>query len=378
MSTPAYGLDAELAAKAAAKFDPEMEKEVCDWIEALSGCPKGDQKTEDWLHDGQVLCKLANAVKPGCVKKINTSAMVFKQRENITYFQTFCRDVGVAEISMFGTDDLFDAKNMGSVLSSIFILGGVIQDKLPNFSGPKLGVAVHSSVADGKRNVGPATQTGGLSGAMEVQKLFGGKREVAGGTCEGVSAPSVDGADAAGLDADIAKRNAAKLAALGGLEGEVCSWISSVSGESKSGSTHDWLKSGQVLCKLANKLKPGVVANINTMSTPFKERENITYFQAFMRTEIPESAMFGTDDLYEQKDLATFLLSVNAFAGAIQGKPAYSHVSSKLGAAMSHNMGKDVKRDGLTATSQQEAMQRAMQVERPKETGITAGARAGQ
>jgi hypothetical protein len=374
MTSPNYGLDAELAAKQASKYDPVMEKEVCDWIEALTGDPKGDQSPADWLHDGQVLCKLANTIKPGAVKKINTNKLVFKQRENITYFQNFCRDMGVAEISMFGTDDLFDAKNMGSVITCIYLLGGCLQDKFPELN-PKLGVAVHSHVTDGKRNVGPATQTGGLKGAMEVQALYAGKREVAAG---GIGVTEGQ-ADVGGLDGDIAARQARQMAELKPLDDEISQWVGTIVGDQRGGrSLNEWLKSGQVLCTLANRIKPGAVPNINTMSTPFKERENINYFQNFMReTGLPECSMFGTDDLYEERDLGTFIKSLNAFAGAVQTKyPNFN--GPRLGAAMSHAMAGDVKREGMTATSQQEAMQRAMQVERPKETGITAGARAGQ
>lgn len=373
MATPSYGLDAELAAKAAAKFDPAIEKEVCEWLEKVSGVPK-EGTTAEWLHSGKVLCMTANAIKPGFVKKINTMKAPFKERENISYFQNFMRECGVTEISMFGTDDLYDEKNMGSVLVAIYGLGGCLQTNMPNFE-PKLGVAVTSHVHDGKRAAGPATQTGGLKGAMEVQSLYAGKREVAAGGIgvkEGV-------ADCAGLDSDIAAKRAAELAALKPLEDDITGWIGTISGDPRGGqSLNAWLKSGQVLCSVANKIKPGAVPNVNTMSTAFKERENINYFQTFMREcGLPESSMFGTDDLYEEKDLPTFIKSINAFAGAVQTKhPNFG--GPKLGAAMSHAMAGDVKREGLTATSQQESMQRAMQVERPKDTGIAAGANAGK
>ena len=33
---------------------------------------------EDWLHDGTVLCRLANAIKPGTIARVNKPTMPFK------------------------------------------------------------------------------------------------------------------------------------------------------------------------------------------------------------------------------------------------------------------------------------------------------------
>lgn len=368
MQQAAYGLDADLAAKQASKYDAGLEKEVCAWITAITG--KSQEGTVgEWLHDGKVLCELANAIKPGSVKKINTMNAPFKQRENITYFQKFMRDNGMTESAMFGTDDLYDEKNMGSFIVAMNTFGGVIQGTIPEFSGPKLGVAVEAHVQDAKRAGGPATQCGGLAGTMEVQKLTQGKREVAGGTCAGVTAGA---ADAAGLDGDLAAKKAAKYDPQ--VEAAVVAWIQSVTGESKTGSAHEWLKNGQVLCRLANKVKPGAVPSINTMATPFKERENITFFQKAMRdVGVPESQLFGTDDLYEANDLGTFMRSIVNYGGAVQ---SVNSSLPKLGAAVHHAMD-DAKRNA-GHVGQYDAMQANMEVERPKNTGITAGADAGR
>lgn len=372
MATPAYGLDATLAAKAAAKYDPALETEVTTWISAVTGVAM-EGTVGEWLHDGKVLCQLANAIKPGTVKKINTMNAPFKQRENITYFQKFMRENGMNESSMFGTDDLYDEKNMGSFITSMNTFGGVLQTHCPEFSGPKLGVAVESHVTDAKRNAGPATQSGGLTGVMEVHALNQGKREVAGGTNAGVKSGTEVSADAAGLDADLAAKKAAKYDPA--VEAEVVKWIEAITGQSKGGaSAHEWLKNGQVLCEVANKITPGAVAKVNTMATPFKERENITYFQKAMRDAgVPESQLFGTDDLYEANDLGTFMRSVVNYGGAVQSaNPSLP----KLGAAVTHGMD-DAKRN-VGHVSQQDAMQANMQVERPKNTGITSGADAGR
>merc|ERR1712032_554096 len=107
------------------------------------------------------------------------------------------------------------------------------------------------------------------------------------------------------------------------------------------------------------------------------ERENITFFQKVMRDfGVPESQLFGTDDLYDDKDMGTFIRSVINFGGAVQLSSQGASLP-KLGAAATHSLAGDQKR-GSGVVNQYEAMQRNMEVERPKNTGITAGADAGK
>merc|ERR1712080_164924 len=63
--------------------------------------------------------RLLNNLHPKTVKKVNKSKMEFKQRENINKFLNGCRKIGIAEHSMFSTADLFEAKNMGNVLTML-------------------------------------------------------------------------------------------------------------------------------------------------------------------------------------------------------------------------------------------------------------------
>merc|ERR1719464_477293 len=93
----------------------------------------------------------------------------------------------------------------------------------------------------------------------------------------------------------------------GSLEEDVTTWIELVSGEEHGGHAFsEWLKDGQVLCKTANKISPGVVPRINTSSTPFKEMENITNFiQACRKLGVREENVFSTFDLHEAKNLRT-------------------------------------------------------------------------
>merc|ERR1712232_300919 len=86
--------------------------------------------------------------------------------ENINNFKNAARGLGVPECSMFNFEDLYEEKNLGSVVNCIYILGGVVQAKVPEFSGPKLGVPVTASSRDRKRDIGKITD--GSCGYSEV------------------------------------------------------------------------------------------------------------------------------------------------------------------------------------------------------------------
>ena len=105
-------MDGELAKKQADKFDPELEAKAKSWITGVTGT-QFSQSLGDTLHDGTVLCQLLNKIKPGTVKKINTSSMPFKQMENIVSFLKGARALGVGAHDCFETVDLYEQKDMG-------------------------------------------------------------------------------------------------------------------------------------------------------------------------------------------------------------------------------------------------------------------------
>jgi len=358
------GLDADLRAKQAAKYDVDLERQVCSWIASIvPDMPQGDMTVGQWLHDGKVLCALVNAIQPGRIKKVNTMNAPFKQMENITYFTDAARAFGVKESAMFGTPDLYEEKNLGVVIHTIHNFAGCIQSSVPEFTGPKLGEAIAaSSVVDAKRDKVAATQCGGLSGTLEQQKIATGARQAA---PDAHDAASEVGANAGGLDADLKRRQSAKYDL--GLEAAVVHWIEEIVPDTPKGglSVAEWLKDGKVLCALVNAIKPGTIKKVNTMNAPFKQMENITYFMnAARELGVPESSMFGTPDLYEEKNMGSVINCLNIFGGAIQiSVPEFA--GPKLGNAL-NVASADKARDDRMATSQSEAMQRNMEVERPR------------
>ncbi|GLE05473.1 hypothetical protein PINS_up014496 [Pythium insidiosum] len=135
-----YGLDAELAQRAAEKYDYEMEDEARQWIEAITGREIGASFGEG-LRDGVILCELANKIHPGVIRRIETkSKMPFKLMENVSAFLKACRTIGVNEYELFETVDLFELKDLGLVVRCLHALGRAVQKNYPSFNGPTLGV----------------------------------------------------------------------------------------------------------------------------------------------------------------------------------------------------------------------------------------------
>lgn len=116
-----YGLDAELAAKANAKYDPELENQAKSWISSMTGASfaRGFAAT---LHDGSVLCDLVNKVRPNSVRSVYRGDMPFRQMENVSGFISAARRLGVAESDLFTTVALYEEKDMGQVVTCILAL----------------------------------------------------------------------------------------------------------------------------------------------------------------------------------------------------------------------------------------------------------------
>lgn len=189
----AYGLSAAVAAKIESKRDSQTENQVLDWIEAITGETLDRlEKYEEILHDGTVLCKLMNAIKPKSIKNISTSKMPFKQMENITNFLTAATKYGVLVGDLFQTVDLYQATNIPAVTQAIMALGTVCQDKpewdesSDKYKGwPKIGAKPShenkrefddKTIVEGKKMIGMQAGTNKL--ASQSGQNFGGRRQV--------------------------------------------------------------------------------------------------------------------------------------------------------------------------------------------------------
>jgi hypothetical protein len=98
----------------------------------------------------------------------------------------------------------------------------------------------------------------------------------------------------------LAAKEAAKFSQAD--EDMVVRWIKDVTGDAKSGDFMEWLKDGQVLIHLANKLS-GKSMKANESSMPFKQMENIANFLKSCREDLKmrENDLFTTADLFDGK-----------------------------------------------------------------------------
>ncbi|KAJ3269060.1 hypothetical protein HDV01_001900 [Terramyces sp. JEL0728] len=122
MSIPIYGIDKELAEKAAEKYDPTREAQARAWLEAVIGESSGNTPFIDYyLKDGVVLCKAVLKIVPSAgIPKPNVSKMPFKQMENINNFLLAMDKLGVPKHDQFQTIDLYEGKNPGAVVDGVF------------------------------------------------------------------------------------------------------------------------------------------------------------------------------------------------------------------------------------------------------------------
>uniref|UniRef100_A0AC35TRH6 Calponin-homology (CH) domain-containing protein n=1 Tax=Rhabditophanes sp. KR3021 TaxID=114890 RepID=A0AC35TRH6_9BILA len=133
------GLAYEAHQKIQSKFDPELATQILSWIKDCSGEDFDvDGSIDNFvsvLKNGVVLCRLANSLVEGSIKKVNASAMAFKQMENISFFLTFAEKY-VSKTELFQTIDLYEGQDPNSVL---VLLGSLARKSQKLFNKNGLG-----------------------------------------------------------------------------------------------------------------------------------------------------------------------------------------------------------------------------------------------
>jgi len=366
MSSPVrYGLDAEVHQKIKSKFDPGREAKAIEWIEQISGEKVGD--FFNGLKNGVILCKLMNRIRPGIVFKFTpnpTHPLV--ERENIQAYLNACVALGVPSQDLFTISDLHEGKFLPQVLQNIFAVGRQAQ-VISNFDGPTLGVRYTTSTQDlAKRKESKEKQAqkeyenwkekeeGSRIRRLELEtqkkdealkkkseeaeraeqrRLTRTKSELGDSqktpikdsdklrpTAQETQSISISPVRY-GMDLEHQQKIKAKYDVA--AEEKAMDWIEAVTGE-RIDVFHKGLKSGVVLCKLINKIRPGMITKINTKPVALMERENLQmYLNACASLGVPPFELFVVSDLYEKKDLGAVVANIHAVARVAQHIPSF-------------------------------------------------------
>lgn len=168
-----------------------VAKDIMEWIkvyvpDAETTDENGNGKSEEndfheILKDGIILCNFVNAIKPGAVKKINTSKLAFKQMENISLFLAAITKLGVSTHDLFQTVDLYEAQNMPVVITALEAFGRKVTKMGLTGIGPKESDKNERQFTEAQMKAGDGIvgfQAGAFKGANQAGQNFGKTRSI--------------------------------------------------------------------------------------------------------------------------------------------------------------------------------------------------------
>jgi hypothetical protein len=331
------------AAVARIAMDPAVEPQLAAWIADVTGqaLPPGDLGAS--LKSGVVLCELLNAIRPKMVRRISKSKMPFSQRENVKAFIDGARDLGVPEMENFTTEDLFEAKNLRQVQICLESLGACLFD-LDGYVGPTYGKPRTKGRKTGHR-VAAGGGLWGKSGGEFGTSTDVRKRQKSVVPVHKYQKAAVINADFNADAAELAATptNAYKQDYSGEPMEQALSWIAELTafdlpcgGATIADDFHEGLKTGEVLCSLANRIVPQSVPKIahvahkHGASKALSARVNIQAFVDAARSiGVKDRDLFEPNDLFEKRDLSHV---VRAILGACCFVLRLWHLRTKPGA----------------------------------------------
>lgn len=109
------------------------------------------------------------------------------------------------------------------------------------------------------------------------------------------------------------------------------------------------LRDGIILCKLMNRLAPGIIQKINTSGGDYKMMDNINQFQrACTLYGISDVDLFQTTDLWDFKNIALITQTIFAIGRATHKHPEYR--GPRLGPREAEENRRDFREDQLRAS----------------------------
>ncbi|EGC31824.1 hypothetical protein DICPUDRAFT_156272 [Dictyostelium purpureum] len=146
-----YGMDAEIELKQRAKRDPQLEKELAQWIEkAIGEKLKYPNDLIESLRSGIVLCKLINTLLPGTIKSVNTRDTALHHMENIGLYIKACWKVGVESSDLFVASDLYLKKGVSAVIQNLASIARCAHN-CAEYKGPTFGYKPNPNIQPAKK-----------------------------------------------------------------------------------------------------------------------------------------------------------------------------------------------------------------------------------
>jgi hypothetical protein len=283
------------------------------------------------LKSGVQICRLINKLYPKTIKKISKSKMPFNQMGNISVFLTACRKKGLPEHCLFSTVDLFEAKNMGQVLTTLNALRKKVggrklkvkdpKEKMGNLTGFDASIHDVKGTKHFDRNTGGADAGAGLleRDASADEPFSPSVRRASQNSAKRRSRKFVSRAEgydgSYGLSAEVRAKLDAKYDYE--LEEVIQEWIEDTLGIEFEDPFAETLQSGVILCQLMNEIegkhKRIPAKKISKKSQKFSQMGNINLFLGACRQfGLSEHSMFSTVDLIEMKNMMAVLVTLDA------------------------------------------------------------------
>ncbi|KNC86902.1 hypothetical protein SARC_00947 [Sphaeroforma arctica JP610] len=346
--TRLFGLDAELEVKMRETHDPNMENNIIRWLEKMTEIKIVEDSTistEGWrsgLEDGVLLCTLVNIIRPDTISAINEPTSKLAKLENLRSFQAGCKQLNVPSDAKIHVSDLHKGKNLRDVLHAL--------ENFAKFCDSSDEIEVErfqvlnrgSTVTKSKRwqSVQTKPKIGHIS-AMGLEEQL----PVNHGSFKRNNGRVVYGMDAEQCEKEVERRIQNK-----DEEKKLWVWIEGVvKCKLESDDPMDDIRSGIIMCQLANTIWPGSCTKYSLGPNPLSRMDNLNiYLKACVDNGVDKGICFTPSDIEESRynGVLSHILQISRVAALTPGfkgpylEPAHEELAKQAKTkAMAANRG---------------------------------------